>query len=297
MHGKPARALAHSPRTSSPRSTACSPARRRSSASGSAAMSPGYNAANDKGAAAPAAPPARKPALTILYATESGNSETLALAAKKEATRLGLAPRVLDMADTSPADIAKAGDLLIIASTWGEGDAPQRAEPFLAELMAESGAALREHALRRARARRPLLREILRDRAADRRAPGRARRQANRAAPGMRRRLRSAGQGLDRHHAARDRHRGRRLRHPCRFHAPDASERGRLEQVASLRGRDHRPRSTSTPAARARIPSMWSSRSRVPASLTSPAIRSASCRRTIRRLVDDGARDRGARDG
>jgi sulfite reductase (NADPH) flavoprotein alpha-component len=95
----------------------------------------GFNAANDKGETAPAAPPARKPALTILYATESGNSETLALAAKKEATRLGLAPRVLDMADTSPADIARAGDLLIIASTWGEGDAPQRAEAFVADLM------------------------------------------------------------------------------------------------------------------------------------------------------------------
>ena len=96
----------------------------------------GYSAANDKGAA-PAAPPARKPVLTILYATESGNSEALALAAKKEAARLGLAPRVLDMADTSPAEIARTGDLLIIASTWGEGDAPQRAEPFMAELMAE----------------------------------------------------------------------------------------------------------------------------------------------------------------
>ena len=98
----------------------------------------GYHAANDSRPAAPATPPAQKAKLTILYATESGNSEALALAARKEASRLGLAPRVLDMADTSPAEIAKAGDLLVIASTWGEGDAPQRAEPFLAELMGDS---------------------------------------------------------------------------------------------------------------------------------------------------------------
>ncbi len=97
----------------------------------------GYHAANDR-STAPAAAPARKPALTILYATESGNAEALALAARKEAARLGLTPVVVDMADTTPAEIARAGDLLVIASTWGEGDAPQRAEPFLAELMGDA---------------------------------------------------------------------------------------------------------------------------------------------------------------
>ncbi len=97
----------------------------------------GFAAAHGHPAEAAAAPPARKAALTILYATESGNAEALALAARKEAARLGLAPRVLDMADTSPEEIARAGDLMVIASTWGEGDAPQRAEAFMAALMAE----------------------------------------------------------------------------------------------------------------------------------------------------------------
>ncbi|HEX4260333.1 MAG TPA: flavodoxin domain-containing protein [Acetobacteraceae bacterium] len=94
----------------------------------------GFQAANAPAAAA--APPAAKPALTVLYATESGNSEALAASAKREAGKLGFAARVLDMADASLDGLAKAGNLLVIASTWGEGDPPQRAEAFFAALMA-----------------------------------------------------------------------------------------------------------------------------------------------------------------
>ncbi|HET6182233.1 MAG TPA: flavodoxin domain-containing protein [Acetobacteraceae bacterium] len=85
--------------------------------------------------AAPVPPPAAKAPLTILYATESGNAEALAASARKAAARLGFAAKVLDMADATPAEAAKAGNLLIIASTWGEGDPPQRAEAFYAALM------------------------------------------------------------------------------------------------------------------------------------------------------------------
>lgn len=85
--------------------------------------------------AAPAAAP-RLP-LTILYASESGNAEALAGAARKAAVQMGFAARVLDMADTSPADIARVPNLLLIAATWGEGDPPQRAEAFHAALMAD----------------------------------------------------------------------------------------------------------------------------------------------------------------
>ena len=87
------------------------------------------------GPAAPAAPPARRTPLTILYATELGNSEALAGAARKAAQRLGFAAKLLDMADTTPAEVAKAGPLLVIASTWGEGDPPQRAEAFYTALL------------------------------------------------------------------------------------------------------------------------------------------------------------------
>ncbi len=84
-------------------------------------------------AVAPAAPVAKTP-ITILYASESGNAESLAHAAGKAARKLGFAPRVVDMADTTPVEIAQAGRLLVVASTWGEGDPPQRAEPFIAAL-------------------------------------------------------------------------------------------------------------------------------------------------------------------
>lgn len=85
---------------------------------------------------APAAPPARKLPLTILYATESGNAESLAGRARQAAGRAGFSARVLDMADASPADLAGVRNLLVIASTWGEGDPPQRAAGFLKALLA-----------------------------------------------------------------------------------------------------------------------------------------------------------------
>src|SRR5881275_399046 len=57
----------------------------------------GFQAATET-RAAPAAPPAAKAPLTILYATESGNSESLAGAARKAAQRMGFAAKTLDMA-------------------------------------------------------------------------------------------------------------------------------------------------------------------------------------------------------
>jgi sulfite reductase (NADPH) flavoprotein alpha-component len=93
-------------------------------------------------APAVASPPAAKQKLTILFATESGNSEALAMVAKRDAGRLGFAARTLDAADATPAGLKDAGTLLVIASTWGEGDAPQRAERFMAALLAEDAADL-----------------------------------------------------------------------------------------------------------------------------------------------------------
>ena len=96
----------------------------------------GYHAANAPLPTA-AAPPARRAPLTILFATESGNAEALADVARKAAGKLGFAARVLDMADATPTQVAAAQNLLVIASTWGEGDPPQRAIDFHAALMAD----------------------------------------------------------------------------------------------------------------------------------------------------------------
>jgi sulfite reductase (NADPH) flavoprotein alpha-component len=97
----------------------------------------GLQAANDPHAAAPAAPPAKRAPLTILFGTESGNAEALAAQVRKAAAKLGFAPKVVDMADFSPAQAAAVENLVIVASTWGEGDPPQRAVDFYEALMAD----------------------------------------------------------------------------------------------------------------------------------------------------------------
>jgi sulfite reductase (NADPH) flavoprotein alpha-component len=85
----------------------------------------------------PAAAPQAAEPLTIVYATESGNSEKLANDAAKAARKQGLKPTVIDMADLELATLAKAKRLLVIAATWGEGEPPARAARAYAELMGE----------------------------------------------------------------------------------------------------------------------------------------------------------------
>lgn len=86
---------------------------------------------------APAAAPSKKIPLTIAYATDSGNSEEVAANAKKLAGKQGFAAKLVDFADITPADLAEAKNLLIVASTWGEGDPPERAVEAYDALMAD----------------------------------------------------------------------------------------------------------------------------------------------------------------
>jgi sulfite reductase (NADPH) flavoprotein alpha-component len=85
----------------------------------------------------PAAPPQAAEPLTVLYATESGNAERLASDVAKSARKLGFKPALVDMADLELASLAKARRLVVIASTWGEGDPPARAVHAYADLMSE----------------------------------------------------------------------------------------------------------------------------------------------------------------
>ncbi|GAB0115695.1 diflavin oxidoreductase [Acidisoma sp. C75] len=98
----------------------------------------GVQAAAAPATAAAAAPqaPARKAPLLIAFATESGNAETLAAQARKAAQKAGFAARVADVADLPLAELARAENVLLIASTWGEGDPPQRAQDFMTALRA-----------------------------------------------------------------------------------------------------------------------------------------------------------------
>jgi sulfite reductase (NADPH) flavoprotein alpha-component len=95
----------------------------------------GFDAAH--AAPQPAAPPQAVEPLTILYATESGNAERLASDMAKSARKLGFKPLLLDMADLELASLAKVRRLVVIASTWGEGEPPARAVHPYAELMSD----------------------------------------------------------------------------------------------------------------------------------------------------------------
>jgi sulfite reductase (NADPH) flavoprotein alpha-component len=68
--------------------------------------------------------------LTILYGSETGNSAALARAAGAQAQALGLLPVVADMADYKMQRLKDEQDLLIVTSTYGEGDPPQPATGF-----------------------------------------------------------------------------------------------------------------------------------------------------------------------
>jgi len=79
--------------------------------------------------------PAEAPApvartLTILYGTETGNSAQIAQDVGKAAQAAGLTAKVADMADYKQRELGQEQDLLIIVSTYGDGDPPQPATGF-----------------------------------------------------------------------------------------------------------------------------------------------------------------------
>ncbi len=99
----------------------------------------GFLAGLEASSAAPQPAAAALPAepLTILYATESGNAEKLAADMAKAARKSGLKPTLVVMADLDLSTLASARRLVVIASTWGEGEPPGRAARAYAELMGE----------------------------------------------------------------------------------------------------------------------------------------------------------------
>jgi len=65
--------------------------------------------------------------MLILYGTETGNSELLAMDAEKIATAKGFDASINGMDEVSTDDLASHGSLLIICSTWGDGEQPDNA--------------------------------------------------------------------------------------------------------------------------------------------------------------------------
>jgi sulfite reductase (NADPH) flavoprotein alpha-component len=95
----------------------------------------GLDASSSPAPPASAARPAEP--LTIVFGSESGNSERLATDMAKAARKQGFKPSVIDMADLDVTTLAKVPRLIVIAATWGEGDPPSRAGRAYADLMSE----------------------------------------------------------------------------------------------------------------------------------------------------------------
>jgi sulfite reductase (NADPH) flavoprotein alpha-component len=86
----------------------------------------GWLAGSVAAAATPHAHPARPP-VTILFGSQSGNAERVARQAAERLERSGVPSTVLDMIDCGKPELLAATTLLVVVSTQGEGDPPDRA--------------------------------------------------------------------------------------------------------------------------------------------------------------------------
>ncbi len=73
--------------------------------------------------------------LTIIYATETGNSQDLAERTAEKAEGLGFEVDIQNAADYDAADIASLESLIFVGSTWGEGEPPESSWDFHDDLI------------------------------------------------------------------------------------------------------------------------------------------------------------------
>jgi sulfite reductase (NADPH) flavoprotein alpha-component len=71
-----------------------------------------------------------KRSLLIAFGSQSGNAESLAKRLAREASGRGFAARAAGLDSLQPADFIKDQNVLLITSTWGEGDMPDNAVSF-----------------------------------------------------------------------------------------------------------------------------------------------------------------------
>tara|TARA_B100001996_G_scaffold376276_1_gene357332 strand:- start:714 stop:2882 length:2169 start_codon:yes stop_codon:yes gene_type:complete len=71
---------------------------------------------------------AGNPNIAIFFGSQTGNAEELADKTAKLAKKSGLNPKIFDMDGFDPATFSSHKRILIITSTWGEGDMPDNAE-------------------------------------------------------------------------------------------------------------------------------------------------------------------------
>ncbi len=86
--------------------------------------------------------PTTKPSLTILFGSQTGSAEQLAKTISREAEQRNFAPRVLPMNEFAKIDLKLEPRLLLVTSTWGEGDPPENAVSFWQYLNSEAATKL-----------------------------------------------------------------------------------------------------------------------------------------------------------
>jgi len=79
---------------------------------------------------------AKQVTVTVLFGSESGNCEALAKRVAKTAQQKGFGAKVAGLDKLSPPDLAREKYVLIITSTFGDGDPPENARAFHAALQA-----------------------------------------------------------------------------------------------------------------------------------------------------------------
>jgi len=90
-----------------------------------------------------AAAPALVP-LTILFGSQTGTAESLAKRVAKEAGKRNFAATILDMAQTDLAKLAGEKNVLVITSTYGDGEPPDNAKALHTVLGTATGDTLRQ---------------------------------------------------------------------------------------------------------------------------------------------------------
>lgn len=82
------------------------------------------------------APVAEKP-ITIIYGSQTGNAESLAYDCADYAKASGLSPKVMDMDEVKLNDLACAERLIVVCSTYGEGEMPDNGALLWGEISAD----------------------------------------------------------------------------------------------------------------------------------------------------------------
>ena len=66
--------------------------------------------------------------ILIIFGTETGNAEELSDTASRLASDYDLIGKVMDMEDVTTDILAESKNLMVICSTWGDGEQPDNAE-------------------------------------------------------------------------------------------------------------------------------------------------------------------------